>query len=202
MFSTVNPLRVTTYCERVVFRRSAVERAVDRANRRYVAHAGGYVAKVGRRSIKRKGAARSEPKRFTASGTERAAWRRRQAEIMTQPASPVGQPPYTHTQHAVSLRKVIKYGVDRQGPSAVAGPAAYASRETREIWRLHEFGGTRRLYVFRIGGRVFTHSKSRVGRLSSTERITAHYPKRPTMQPALEKAEPKLPEFWRNAVRK
>ncbi len=69
------------------------------------------------------------------------------------------------------LRKSIRFAVDRADSSVVIGP-------TREsiglIGSVHEFGG-------RFRGR--------------------RYPKRPFMQPALEKTQPQLPRLWAQSIR-
>lgn len=108
-----------------------VRKAAERATLRNLYKAGAYIRKVARSSIKRKGAARKEPKGEKA----RQRWRQ---EKYHQPASPPGTPPYTHVPQG--LKESIFFQVEKQAENVVAGPTR-AAIDT--LGQLHEFGGRR-----------------------------------------------------------
>jgi len=173
------------------FDRPAVIRAVERAGKRYLSHAGGYVRKSARTSIKRKGLARAKPKRVGGKAEQR--WLQ---EVKSQPASPPGTPPYTHTGF---LRDDILYSYDAVHQSAVIGP-------WRKPWlnQLHEYGGLTPMIVVRgpRGTTWLQRAKSRVRRSNRViKTMMVRYPARPFMGPALERSLPKLPQMWANSVR-
>ena len=100
---------------------------------------------------------------------------RRSVKLRADPGikSPPGSPPFTHQEH--TLRNAILFAVERV--SAVVGGTR--SRIGR-IAHTHEFGGVE----------PATKTKPR-----------RRYPPRPIMGPALIKSQPRLNEFWRNAIK-
>lgn len=88
-----------------------------------------------------------------------------------------GEPPSSHTGH---LKRLIRFGYDRQARSAVIGPLAARSRVADVI----EYGG-----------------RSRIRRPGRPTR-SAYYKPRPFMRPARDAELPKFPELWRNKVRR
>jgi len=172
------------------FDRSHVRHVLGRAEKRYLGKAGGTVRKIARNSIKKKGKARAAPGRARA----RERWLH---EIQDQPASPPGQPPYTH---AGFLRDDILYALDPTDKSVVIGPS-------KSPWlnELHEFGGRVQMGVWRrktTGTKVLLKRGPRNRRAyTMAGRTVAVYPPRPFMGPALDKTRPKLPEMYRDAVR-
>jgi hypothetical protein len=187
------------------FKAQPVKRAVERAERRYLRQAGGYTRRVAQTSIKKRGGARTPPREFKADGkTHTKAWVKWRAEKQHRPASAPGTPPFSHSRRRVNLRAAIRWGLTAGEQSALVGPYAHW-RLTSKIWQLHEFGGTRRLWIFRgeHGTILFTHHRSRAGRRGKTtaESFTARYEPRPFMGPALRKATPRLPRMWKDSVR-
>lgn len=83
-------------------------------------------------------------------------------------ASSAGSPPHSRTKR---LKHAILYSVDRDGQSAVIGPAL---SKIGRVGGVHEHGG------------FYKGTK---------------YDARPFMGPALEKAKPKLPKHWAGSVR-
>jgi hypothetical protein len=94
------------------------------------------------------------------------------------PSEP-GNPPHAHKGR---LRKSILFDVDSSKGTAVVGPSYDAMQSgglPPWVGSMHERGGT------------FTGKKGK----------TKKYPKRPFMQPALERAKPRLAAFWANSIK-
>lgn len=89
-------------------------------------------------------------------------------------ASRPGQPPHTRGIPRKSLKSAIYYDVDKQRGSAVIGPR---HSFVAAVGELHEKGGRRR-----------------------GKRGTKQYPKRPFMQPALERALPMIPAKFKSGL--
>lgn len=89
-------------------------------------------------------------------------------------ASSPGSPPHTRGIPRKSLKAAIYYDVDKQKGSAVIGPR---HSFVAAVGELHEKGGTRR-----------------------GKRGSRKYPKRPFMQPALERALPMIPAKFRSGL--
>jgi len=157
------------------FTEKDITEAIDKARVVALRHQGGFVRKVARQSIKRMGKARAKPKGAKAI----ARW---YEELMAQPASPPGKPPFTHTGF---MRENIAYAYDRAAQSVVVGPWM-----SPWLGQLHEFGGTRRVRL----------TKHPVRRGQEVKYKTARYPARPFMRPALETAMEKLPSFLKNVI--
>lgn len=207
---------------RWMFDGQRVQREVDRAEKKWLTKAGGYVYKVARSSIKRLGMARRAPKRFTKRGAESKAWTRWQDEIAQRPASPPGTPPYTHTG---GLKKAIRYSVATG--SVVIGPTF---SELGKVGGTHEHGGTepakktktqRTNWRMVVGGHGPIERRGDrivVGRLKTAKQVQRSkriagdlpisitgkprrkYPPRPFMRPALEKSRQHLPQMMRNTI--
>ena len=172
------------------FDRPHVASVLGKAEKKFLSKAGGQVRLTARRSIRKKGKARSAP----GQGRAREQWLH---EIQEQPASPAGHPPYTHTGF---LRESILYALDPTDKSVVIGPS-------KSPWlnQLHEFGGRVTMGVWRrktTGTRVLLKRGPKNKRAYAREGSTvAVYPPRPFMSPALDKITPKLPEMYKHAVR-
>jgi hypothetical protein len=93
------------------FDRDKVIRRLDRVEARVLNRTGAYARLAARKSIKRVGHARKEPKKFSKSGKKTKAWVRWFREVLDRPASAPGTPPFTHTGQ---LRRAIVYGYDAQ----------------------------------------------------------------------------------------
>ena len=172
------------------FDRPRVARILGKAEKKFLSKAGGTVRTTARRSVRKKGKARSAPGQARA----RDRWLH---EIKEQPPSPPGTPPYTHTGF---LREDITYALDPIDKSVVIGPS-------KSPWlnALHEFGGRVTMGIWRrktTGTRVLLKRGPKNKRAYTYEGSTvATYPPRPFMNPALDKIAPKLPEMYRHAVR-
>jgi len=196
-----------------------VLRAVERAERRVLGHQGGYLRKVARSSIKRKGWSRlkkgERPGNLKGAAArlvvslqfaQKSQLTRRErnimAEIQEQPAAPAGQPPFTHSGF---IKEDIVYAVDPGRKSVAIGPY-------REPWlnELMEYSGTSRKNVWlnRRSGQVFLFHRGPSGSLRARKRnwkhlrtITVRHEARPFMRRAYEKSEDRLAGFWAGAVR-
>lgn len=73
--------------------------------------------------------------------------------------------------HTGLAREAVLFGLDRTAESTVVG---FSADKFDEIGALHEYGGIR---------------------------FGARYPARPTIRPAMEKAQPKLAAFFRDSIR-
>jgi len=122
------------------FQKRPVTDYVRRKERRFLGRAGGTLRKIAKQSIKRKGIARKPPKnKYLADGkTYTKAYRRWKAEIVKQPASRPGTPPFTHTG---ALRNAIRYAVDFSRRTVYIGPTR---SEIVDIGKIHEHGGRRK----------------------------------------------------------
>ena len=89
-------------------------------------------------------------------------------------ASRPGNPPHTRGTSHKSLRAAIWYEVDKAAQSAVIGPRY---QYVAAVGAVHEFGGKRQ-----------------------GKKGTTVYPKRPFMSPALQRALPKIPAKFKNAL--
>lgn len=108
------------------FDRPAVVKSMDRARRRSLARAGGWIRQTARRSMRRAG-----PK--------------------TPPSSP-GEPPRAR---AGQIRDLLFFGWDEGTRSVVIGPETFSARQSSyQATVLHEYGGTVRLRTrrSRVGG--------------------------------------------------
>ena len=177
----------------------AVSREVHRAARSVYSRQGAYVRGIAQRSIRR----------------------RKNRNI----SSPAGMPPYTHTG---ALKRSIRFAASETnvviGPAAsvIGGiaathefggtEAAVMGRSRNARWSL-KIGGHGPLAV-RDGrvmvGRLRTERQVRRARdvaatlpagMTATK-SSRRYPARPFMGPALAVARARLPEFWRNSVRR
>lgn len=117
--------------------------------------------------------------------TERHVWKDengREHETTRNIPSPVGKPPY---EHGAWWKTSFHFEVDETLGEAYIGPV----EGKRHIAPLHEYGGVGVIRWTRYIGN---------DRVKFQKQHT--FPKRPTMQPALDKAKPKLAEFWKNIV--
>ena len=119
------------------FNRLAVTRRVTPARKKFLDKAGSRVRWAAKRSIKKVGKARKEPKKFTKTGKISKAWWKWLNEVKTRPASPPGTPPYTHTGR---LRKAIVYAKTPGFTNVLIGTSAQMADD---FAGLHEHGGKR-----------------------------------------------------------
>ena len=103
-------------------------------------------------------------------------------ETIRYKPSPLGKPPYEHGRW---WKSSFHFEIDEAAGEAYIGPI----EGKRHIAPLHEYGGTGIVRWTRYihGDRVKLQKQHK-------------YEKRPTMQPALEKARPRLAEFWKNVI--
>ncbi len=106
----------------------------------------------------------------------------RQHETTRTVASPVGKPPYEHGRW---WKSSFHFEVDENAGEAYIGPI----NGKRHIAPLHEYGGS---------GVVRWTRYIRGERVKMQKQKT--FARRPTMQPALDKSQPRLAEFWKNVV--
>ncbi len=98
-------------------------------------------------------------------------------------SAPPGAPPHSHEG---SLRRLIFFGYDKANDSVVIGPVGFKKSAPPAPSVLEHGGDT---VVLRRRGGKLTSQKVRIA-------------PRPYMAPALEKERPKLPQLWRNLIKK
>jgi hypothetical protein len=108
------------------------------------------------------------------------------------PPAPAGSPPRSRRG---LLKRFLFYVFDPASKTVVVGPALLPGmRRDVTMPQLHEHGGTTRSVV-----REIRWGKGRRRKVIWRKaRVT--YPRRPFMEPALEKVRPKLPEFWKDVL--
>lgn len=175
-----------------------VLREVDKSKRKVLGHQGGYLRRVARNSIKRKGIAKLGRKQSLSDLSER-----RRSSVLEEakqpPGSQPGSPPFTHTGH---IRDDIIYAVDTAAESVSIGAHKFpwlnellehGGTTQRQLW-LHR--PTRSTYLFHRG------PKSGKGKVWKFLRmVTTRYPARPFMSAALDTSKDRLTLFWKDAIR-
>jgi hypothetical protein len=200
------------------FDRLKVIERVDKDRLRFLRNAGGFARRTARNSMKRRGKARKPPKNMNGRAYEK--W---QEEIRKQPASPPGQPPFTHTDSTVVTLKNILFAFGGKD-SVIVGPVGLNGAK-RRIPALHEYGGSQpireKLASFTdeviidgpagrdskgkftkaprktVKGRRWVPAGRRAARPGQPVRTRqATYPARPYMAPAVAKAQGKFKNLW------
>jgi hypothetical protein len=169
---------VTYQLKDFFFDRPAIERQVERANKRNLSKAGAHIRTRARTSMRRRKA-----------------------------ASAPGQPPSTHsTDKVVTLRNIL-FGFDPWNQSVVVGPVRlnqyyYLGPQlvSGTIPALHEFGGRLGIREKRVGNRWVSRGRRKPRAGQPTRVRLATYPARPYMGPAMEAELPKFPDLWANSV--
>lgn len=195
----MSELHFTLDKDKSFFDRDVVIRRLDKAAHRVLFRFGGKVRDTARKIQKKKGFARKGPAK---QGSK--AWQKWYAETKDRPASPPGQPPYAYsTNPSQTLRKVL-YGYDASRQSVVVGPDLIGNPSGTTVPELHEHGGSKTITEVEIRPGVWRLTGSRRkptdGRKRRKRKV--RYPKRPYMQPALDKNLPKLDAMWANALEK
>jgi len=162
-----------------------LDRAVIRTNWRRInetpmKRAGLMVRRIARGSIRRRSASKPKAKRKP---------------------SPGGQAPRSWVDSKTPPMKMIfNQALSMADLAQIVGMVGFGGQGT-PVPQLHEEGGTVRRRVFMLGAQRRT-KKGRFGkRVSVPVFKTVHYEPRPFMNPALQKAAPKLPFLWRNSIR-
>lgn len=135
--------------------------------------------------------------------------------------SAAGAPPSAHkkspaTPRGPLLREGILYAWDAQSRSVVSGPVLLRGAKGGNIPKLHEFGGTavtrvrvdpprkqgaRRLTPKQKAAYLMCLKNGEIAKPSQIyRRVTANFPARPTMAPALKKSLPRAPGFYSNLI--
>jgi hypothetical protein len=131
--------------------------------------------------------------------------------------SPVGTPPYSHTNTADSRygkshvtrggRRIARTPPFKQifslpfrfGTSVIVGMVGY-TRISNPVPGLHEHGGIARRKVFtNLGQRRLRSGQWGKSQITYRPKMV-RYPKRPFMEPALQKARSRLPRLWFNSL--
>lgn len=166
------------------FDRGAVMAVVDKATRRNLARAGGFIRQTARRSMRR------APKKVGTAG------------------SPPGSPPYTRARSGdfASLRSIF-FSWDAAARSVVVGPALLngSAHQSLTVPELHEHGGERQVVEVqtRPGGPWLPiKSKSRRSKIVAQRTRRARYPARPYMEPALTASLERVTDPWRDSIRR
>lgn len=189
---------ISAKMKKFFFDRKLVKDLVDKDTLRFLRNAGGFGRKVARNSMKRKGKARKRPK--SESGAAFAKWQR---EIMFQPASPPGTPPFAHSDDENRSLKKILFALDTSNGNnygVLVGPVGLKTARqvlSNEIGvpELMERGGKKRIVEKRVGGKWMPlNGRARPGQPTRTR--MANYPARPYMGPAKEATQKKFPQLW------
>ena len=168
------PIAVIPKFKLQFFDRSIIKRNWGRINRGPLTRAGLLVRKIARSSIKRR-------KKGGKSG-------------------PAGQPPRSRQTGTSPPFKLIFSVVDPSSRFATVGMVGFGGANPTPA--LHEHGGTAKRTLFIPKSTQSRTEKGRFKRIRRRKVIrTVRYPKRPFMFPALTKATPMFPQFWRNSIR-
>ncbi len=97
-------------------------------------------------------------------------------------SSEPGSPPSSHTG---LLKRFIYFNYDPAAQSVVIGPVRLDSKEGTAP-EITEYGGTSKIIRKRRGKKTV---------------VSAEYPARPFMRPALQRELPKLPAMWANSIK-
>lgn len=107
------------------------------------------------------------------------------------PPAPAGSAPRSRKG---LLKRFIFYVFDPASKTVIVGPALLPRcRRNVTVPQVHEHGGTTWTVVRKI-----RWEKGRRKIIKRKARVT--YPRRPYMEPALEKVRPQLPQFWKDVL--
>ena len=175
----------TTIKPMVFFNRNIIKTNWKRINESPLKRAGLLVRRIARGSIRRG----SAPKKGSPFAKARAQRR----------PSKRGRPPKSWRRGGTPPFKMIYSLANRLGTSAIVGMVGFG-KGGPPVPGLQEHGGTAvRRVLKRVGQR--RTKKGRIARnIMGLVRTSVRYPKRPFMQPALEKARSKLPPLWRRSL--
>lgn len=163
------------------FDRAAVIKAVNKAKRKNLGRAGGFVRKTARRSMRPAGKRRRNRRR-------QGKYRKGQDPTISRP----GRPPRLHTTKTKRNLKLILFAWEPSSETVIVGPVRFHYRGNN-VPELMEYGGR---------GKVPVVEKNRGGGLTRTRRtVSASYRPRPFMAPALKKAAPSFPDLWKDSVK-
>lgn len=183
------------------FDRAAVSAWIGKKQAAFLNRAGGYVRRVARNSMKKKGKARNNGQKLV--GKARARWEK---EVHDTPSSPAGTPPYVHSDSDVTTLRNIQYGLGDDRESVIVGPLRLNQKSTINgvkasgtVPALHEFGGTRTILEKRVGRNWVPMGRRKPRPGQPVRKRQANYPARPYMKPALEKTAPKFPSLFLRA---
>ena len=166
------------------FDRPKVQAALVKARTKALKKAGAYVRRAARSSMRRRAK-----------------------------ASAPGTPPSAHAGKGLHSLKTILFAYEPNRSTVVIGPVGFNQKNSGiSVPRLHEYGGTLQIQEFRyITGddpgpwrRVNKRAKPKPqpGKKIELRTRTANYPKRPFMQPALQKESPKFADIFKDALAK
>lgn len=154
-------------------RLDASDKKVQEARTVALKRSASYVWRIARNSIRR------------SKKTEEHVWvdgSGRQRKTIRYKPSPVGKPPY---EHGNWWKDSFHFEINDALGEAYIGPI----EGKRHIAPLHEFGGEGVVRWTRYIG----HDRVKM-------QAKHTYQPRPTMKPALDKAQPKLADFWKNVI--
>lgn len=166
------------------FGREVIRSNWNTMNKGPLTKSGNIVRRIARQSIRRR-------KRFISRGGR-----------LIPNASPPGTPPFSHVAGRTPPFKMIYSLPIHLGTGVIVGMVGFNPSDP--VPGLHEHGlpATRR--IARYKRRRFDKQGRRIiyRRPPKLDVIRAHYPKRPFMGPALDKAKSQLPTLWLNSLHK
>lgn len=172
------------------FDRAKVQSAIGKKKSAFLNHAGGYIRRVARNSIKLKGKAKKK-------NTTKLA----QREAVQLPISAPGSPPFCHTDDQVATLRNIQYGVSPDFNSVVIGPlklnakSAFLGSSDTVPGRL-ERGGDGIIPEKKAGTKWVPMGRRKARPGQPTRKRQAHWRKRPYMGPALAKLPDKFSSLF------
>jgi hypothetical protein len=166
------------------FDRPKVQAALGKARTKALKKAGAFVRRAARSSM------------------------RRRAKV-----SAPGTPPSAHAGKGLQSLKTILFAYEPSRSTVVIGPVGFNQKNSGvSVPRLHEYGGTVQIQEFRyvVGENrgpwrrvnARTKPKPQSGQKIELRTRAATYPKRPFMQPALQKETPKFADIFKDALAK
>lgn len=160
------------------FDRSVIHTNWNRINRTPLLRAGLLVQKISRNSIRRR---KNRNK-----------------------ASPKGLPPFSHAEGRTPPFKMI-YTIPQYGQTRVFVGMIGFGGSANPVPGLHEHGGNASRSVFgTVGRRIIKRNFStprQGGLVTKRVRKIVHYPERQFMEPAMIRAIPRMPAYWKNSLK-
>ena len=177
-------MQISVSAKNLFLDRKEVIDAIGRSRAKTLSKAGGLVQRSAKELLVFKPPVRKPRKLKDPKANreqQRAYWAAKKAS-----ASSPGSVPFVRRKQYPNLSSVV-YAYDRATGSVVVGPIERRSRSAeRTVPNIHEKGGTARINV--------------TGRDGKVRPMTANYPRRPIMGPALDRVKTKLPDTLRNAM--
>lgn len=175
------------------FDRPAVNSVLTRAQKRYLGRVGGYARRAIRSSIKKKGLTRKAPKKV--GGKAHTRWLQ---EVDEKPPSTPPDAPHTHSGW---YRDAWAYALDPTAKAVVIGGRWARSRHIIDRHELGEQVSLKEYEQQETGRTILRESPPWNVKFEPTGKtVMASYRQRSAIEPGREKTEPKMAEFYAQAL--